>query len=286
MCLYASLYQCGTSYCVLFVYWEYCIHIGVGYLRCSFNNIGQCKSLQVWDEQQEQFPRFLFYVVTRPKTKDFRYGTEPNNKMRSMSTLHIYENDLEIASALINRDEHITRKYFYQQCYPLFKSIFDNYFTDCTCCKEFIDEIYILVLAPSKITGKCQMENYRGESTLARWLKAVCLFYCYKRFERKVSYKFTPIAELTQKKSGATDSLSEKSTSYDIDFMLRSDIESLIMLMPNKRYQKIIKLRYIEHLSNEETAETLGMTMANYYNKHKLAKAQFLSVSRKEAHNG
>ena len=68
--------------------------------------------------------------------------------------------------------------------------------------------------------------------------------------------------------------------------MNRMDIETLIGMMSNERYRRIIQLRYVEHLSNEETAEALGMTMANYYNKHKLAKAQFLSVSRKEASHG
>lgn len=76
----------------------------------------------------------------------------------------IFTQDLQIAKSLINKDEMVTRKYFYQQCYPLFKSIYDNYYTDCANCKEFIDEIYIVVLAPSKATGKCQMENFNDET--------------------------------------------------------------------------------------------------------------------------
>lgn len=40
----------------------------------------------------------------------------------------IFSEDLQIAKSLIVRDEMVTRKYFYQQCYPLFKSIFDNYY--------------------------------------------------------------------------------------------------------------------------------------------------------------
>lgn len=97
----------------------------------------------------------------------------------------IFTQDLQIAKSLINKDEMVTRKYFYQQCYPLFKSIYDNYYTDCKCCKEFMDEIYIIVLAPSKVNGKCQMENYKGESRLRSWLKTVCLYYCYNRYELK-----------------------------------------------------------------------------------------------------
>ena len=206
-----------------------------------------------------------------------------------MNTIRLYTEDLNIAKALIRHDESVTKHFFYRQCYPLFKSIFDNYYTDCTCCKEFIDEIYILVLAPSRTTGRCQLDNYRGESTLTSWLKSVCLFYCYKRFEKRENFdKISVLQYSSDNKSLDSDSLLEKYGSSEIEFdnMNRMDIETLIGMMSNERYRRIIRLRYVEHLSNEETAEALGMTMANYYNKHKLAKAQFLSVSRKEASHG
>lgn len=205
-----------------------------------------------------------------------------------MATLKIYTEDLQIAKALIKRDESITKRYFYQDCYPLFKSIYDNYYTDCTCCKEFIDEIYIVTLAPNK-SGKCQMENYRGESTLTSWLKSVCLFYVYKRFNLKKRVPtVSPLPSSLEKEYDDTDSLIDKLGSSDIDFsnMNRSDAEALLNLMPNKRYRNIIRLRYLEQKTNEETAEALGMTMENYYNKHKLAKAQYEKVCRKEEHHG
>lgn len=88
-----------------------------------------------------------------------------------MNTIRIYSDDLEIARSLIRHDESVTRNFFYIQCFPLFKSIYDNYYTDCVAVNEFVDEIYLLVLAPSSKTGKCQMENYHGESTLTSWLK-------------------------------------------------------------------------------------------------------------------
>ena len=42
------------------------------------------------------------------------------------------------------------------------------------------------------------------------------------------------------------------------------------------------ELSKLEEKSNEETAEILGMSMDNYYNKHKLAKEQFAKILRKE----
>ena len=203
-----------------------------------------------------------------------------------MEVKKIYHEDLQIAKALIKRDNLVTRKYFYQQCYPLFKSIYDNYYTDCTNCKEFIDEIYIVVLAPSKTTGKCQMENFRGESTLASWIKTACLYYCYKQYEAKE--KMPKYERLPNSNVKDNDDDSDRDDaiygSIEIDFTNLNRQDALIILnqMPNKRYSELIRLRYLELKTNEETAKALGMTMDNYYNKHKLAKEQYERIYRKE----
>lgn len=198
----------------------------------------------------------------------------------------IFSEDLQIAKSLIVRDEMVTRKSFYQQCYPLFKSIFDNYYTDCANVKEFIDEMYIIVLAPSKLTGKCQMENFRGESTLTSWLKTACLFYCYKQFEikgkmpRKERFPLSNVDD----DDDAGDRADSIYGSLELDFsnINRQDAQAIIKQMPNKRYGELIRLRYLELMTNEETAKALGMSMENYYNKHKLAKAQYERIFRKE----
>lgn len=198
----------------------------------------------------------------------------------------IFSEDLQIAKSLIVRDEMVTRKYFYQQCYPLFKSIFDNYYTDCANVKEFIDEMYIIVLAPSKLTGKCQMENFRGESTLTSWLKTACLFYCYKQFE--IKGKMPRKERLPLLNADGDDDVGDRADSIygslEIDFsnINRQDAQVIIKQMPNKRYGELIRLRYLELKTNEETAKELGMSMENYYNKHKLAKEQYERIFRKE----
>lgn len=196
--------------------------------------------------------------------------------------LRVYTEDLLIARELINHNEKVTREFFYRQCYPLFKSIYDNYYTDCTCCKEFIDEIYLLVLAPSRYTGKCRLQDYKGESTLATWLKTVCVRYCYSKFERKNRVRMElPQSDEEVHKHSADDI----SVSIELDFtnINKSDVMVVLNMMPNKRYSTLLRLRYLEELSNEETAELMGMSLDNYYNKHKLAKAQYEQVLRKES---
>ena len=203
-----------------------------------------------------------------------------------MEVKKVYHEDLRIANALIKRDNLVTRRYFYQQCYPLFKSIYDNYYTDCTNCKEFIDEIYIVVLAPSKTTGKCQMENFRGESTLRTWLKTACLYYCYKQYETKekmLKYERLPNSNAKDKDDdGDRDDAIYGSIEIDFTNLNRQDALIILNQMPNKRHSELIRLRYLEMKTNEETAKALGMTMDNYYNKHKLAKEQYERIFRKE----
>ncbi len=211
-----------------------------------------------------------------------------------MATLKTYTEDLQIARALINRDERVTRRYYYEQCYPLFKSIYKNYYTDCQSCKEFMDEIYIIILAPSKTTGKCQMENYRGESSLASWLKTVCLYYCYNKYELKQRMPiYEPLPHSDEKEKdengdvlGDRSKKEELSNPIDFSCMNRADVEALLNMMPNIRYRNIIRLLYLEQKSHKETAEALGMSMDNYYNKRILAEKQYKQVCGKEARHG
>lgn len=205
------------------------------------------------------------------------------NTMRNIEQL----SDEIIAQSIIRRDVDITRVYLYEKCYPLFKSIYDNYYTDCDSCVEFINEIYLLILAPSKTTGKCQIENFRGESTLYSWLKSTCLYYCYGKYERKKHMPLEQLSNLKEKCGNITDRFIDIEGSYELNLssMNHIDVETILNLMPNKRYSTLIRLRYLEQKTNEETAEALGMSMDNYYNKHKLAKAQYECICRKEGHD-
>lgn len=189
--------------------------------------------------------------------------------------------DQEIVEALLNRNPRVTRDFFYRKCYPLFKSIYDNYHTDCSSVMEFVNEIYVHILTPDKQTGMCRLQKFSYQSTLFTWLKTVCLFYCYKRFERNSRVQTTTIVEKFDDEGVRIDILPE---SIDIDSSAidHSDAETILRLMPNKRYSQLIRYRYLEGKSNEETAQLLGMNMNTFYNKHKLAKEQYIIILRKE----
>lgn len=218
-----------------------------------------------------------------------------NKQLLSKDIPKVYEEDLRIRDALLARDRKVTEEYFYKQCYPLFKSVFLNYYTDCECVTELISEIYELVMTVSSQTGKCQLENYKGESSLSRWLKVVCNYYCYNKFKKKSQERvFELFGDKDKKKNEEGDTSNNKTVSieaegvteikfYDLD---KEDALKLIDLMPNKRYRSIIRMRYLEQKTDYETAEALGMSIENYRNKRSLAVEQFNKVYKKEENYG
>lgn len=72
------------------------------------------------------------------------------------------------------------------------------------------------------------------------------------------------------------------SINLDNESMVGYDVEVILNLMPNRRYSRLIRLRYLEGHTNEETAALMGMNMNTFYNKHKMAKEQYLKTLNKE----
>lgn len=182
--------------------------------------------------------------------------------------------DREVVSAILNRDARITRLYFYEKCYPLFKARYDKYYTDCESCVEFINEIYTYIMTPGVKTSKCYLSTFGFSCSLTCWLKIVTENYCHQLFKRRL--------DTIDNLEYVGDRITPEPISPNIELLNRCDVEVILNLMPNKRYSNLIRLRYVEEKNNEETAGILGMSMDNYYNKHKLAKEQFAKILRKE----
>lgn len=184
--------------------------------------------------------------------------------------------DSEIVKAILQRDASITRLYFYEKCYPLFKACYDKYYTDCETCVEFINQIYLLVMTPRKSTGVSPLQTFGFRCTLTMWLKIISENYCKQLFKVKI--------DISDSLKSSSDRLIMVDHSLDVDFnsIYSDDVKKILEMMPNERYRRLIELRYVKEKTNEETAMALEMTMDNYYNKHKLAKAQFCNILRKE----
>ena len=196
------------------------------------------------------------------------------------------EQDLMVVESLLRRDAHVTQQYLYIKCYPLFKSIFDNYYTDSQSCIEFINEIYVHLMTPNPETGQCKLQTFQFNSTLTTWIKMVAIYYCYGRYRRK--QKVSYVEQKIEEDDYQSDRFDKFAASiYEEESpMTHDDVNVLLDMMPNKRYSMIIRLRYLDGLTNEETAEALQMSMDNFYNKHRRAKLQFMEILKKEGYYG
>ena len=109
----------------------------------------------------------------------------------------------------------------------------------------------------------------------------MCLFYCYKRYERRKKMPTEQISEKFDGQGVRIDTI-PASIELDISSLQADDAETILRLMPNRRYSRLIRLRYLCGHTNEETAMMMGMNMNTFYNKHKMAKEQFLKTLRTE----
>src|SRR5574344_166979 len=182
--------------------------------------------------------------------------------------------DQEVVNAIINKDVEITKRYLYEKCYPLFNAIYNKYYTDCENVVELINEIYVYILLPNKITGQSKLKKFEYRCTLTMWLKIVTENFCHQLYSKNSEFIESNIS-LSDRNLYELSSLSVDSKETNL-----VDVQNLLNIMPNQRYRRLIELRYIEERTNEETAQLLGMTMDNYYNKHKLAKAQYNEILR------
>lgn len=184
--------------------------------------------------------------------------------------------DQEIVKAILDRDTYITKEFLYRKCYPLFKAIYDKYYTDCKTCFELINEIYAYIMIPQKNTGISKLAAFGFRCTLTMWLKVVAENYCHQLYARRMEIDRDSDVG-SDRKMPDDDSLTENTHRLDME-----DVRKILNMMPNQRYRKLIEYRYVDDKTNEETAMLLAVTMPNYYNMHKRAKAQYCEVLRKE----
>lgn len=182
--------------------------------------------------------------------------------------------DHKIVAWLLKRVEWATQQFFYGRCYPIFKSLHSRFYTASPELIDFIHDIYIDIMEPRRKSEKCKLQTFGYQSTLYTWIGVVSRRYCYAKY--KISIEIFSLTDSDRN----SDISPSKPTINDI--FDREDLEKILEMMTRERYRNIIRLHYVDGYSNEETAAKLDMDMPNYYNKHRLAKVQFIQALEKE----
>ena len=89
--------------------------------------------------------------------------------------------DQEIIQGLINRDEKITRDFFFRRCQPLIYSLIAKFYPKGADYDELVNELYLHLMDDNAR----RLRQYEGRSSIYQWLKSVSRNYFLDRKMRE-----------------------------------------------------------------------------------------------------
>ncbi|MBQ0128419.1 MAG: sigma-70 family RNA polymerase sigma factor [bacterium] len=184
------------------------------------------------------------------------------------------KDDHQVVALLLKHTNWATDEFLYGKSYPIFKALYRRFYTDCPELLDFIHDIYIDIIEPRKQSSTCKLETFTFRSTLNTWMGVVSTRFCYSRYKDRI---LTESLDDSDRKMDIWVSTSLNENLFDME-----DLNKMLSMMTNDRYRGLIRRRYVEGKTNEETAAELNLSMDVYYNKHRLAKVQFINVLREE----
>lgn len=164
--------------------------------------------------------------------------------------------DQEIIKGLIERDNRVTKEFFFDSCRPLFCKIISLVFDYEVDYDEFVNELYVYLME----NDAQKLRNFRYRSSVYMWLKIVAIRYFIHKRGRMIDDNPQKPPYDEQKQS--VENESEESA--------KGDMDRLLGRMPTQRYAYVIKKLLIEDWEPTLLANKMGVTTANLYNiKHR-----------------
>lgn len=173
--------------------------------------------------------------------------------------------DREIIQGLIEKDDRVTREFFFGTCRPLFCSIIGQLFSYDVDYDEFVNELYVYLMDDDAR----KLKEFEYRSSVYTWLKVLAIRYFIKKRDRLIDESpAKPLYEEPVQCDANEDGLTDK-----------SDLERLLSLMPNPRYAYVIRKLMLEDCEPELLADEMGVTTANLYNIKRRAMAQLTLIA-------
>ena len=178
--------------------------------------------------------------------------------------------DIEIKDALVAKDEKVTRQFFFEDCRPLLASIIRNVFSYQVDYDEFVNEFYLHLIE----NDAYRLRQFEGRSTIYQWLKVVAIRYFIARRDRIVE---------NESDEPLIDKAAEMETVDTVrKTAARMDVEQLLDMIPNRRYEYVIRRLILQEADPKSVAQELCTNVDNLYNIKKRAIASLMEVALKD----
>lgn len=183
--------------------------------------------------------------------------------------------DIRLVPKIKEKVERETVEFFYGMAAPIFMKLFENYYTDCDNVIEFIDDFYVDIMSVRQSVNTRKIDVYSFNCRFKNWIAKIALTYCFDRFAINEKRK--------EMLNSYTVSAPEPALRQNIVSLDKRDVDTLLSLMPNPNYSKLIRLVYVDGLSLHEAASMLDVKMGKFFNMHRRAKLQYTQIYNKEA---
>lgn len=178
--------------------------------------------------------------------------------------------DQQIITALIERDERVTRQFFFKDCRPLFVSIIRKVFSYEVDYDEFVNEFYLYLME----NDAYRLRQFEGRSSIYQWLKTVAIRYFIAKRDRMIDMQpQEPLLEQSDSDEACCDSRNTGA---------KMDIERLLSLMTNRRQVYVIRKLILEDIEPQKLAAEIHVTVDNLYNIKKRAITALTEIALKE----
>lgn len=176
--------------------------------------------------------------------------------------------DQEIIQGLIERNERITREFFFRRCQPLFYALIAKYYPAGADYDELVSELYLHLMEEDAR----RLRQYKGRSSIYQWLKRVAGNYFLDKLSRERMIDNTPDNRLLGK---AKDVLTDNSAQE-----AEMDVAALLDQIENENYRLVLQKHVIEGMSFDELERITGIKKANLYNIKKRALDAMEKIAR------
>ena len=183
--------------------------------------------------------------------------------------------DQEIIQGLVDKDNRITREFFFERCRPLFCNIINTVFGGDAEYDELVDELYLYLTE----NEAAKLKSFQFRSSVYQWLKVLATrFFIRLRNQDKV------IENDSQEPpyQGESDHAMEATVDYD---NAKEDLKRLLAAMHNRRYAYVIERLVIDDVEPKQLAEEMQITTANLYNIKNHAIHQLTEVALNDIHH-
>lgn len=179
--------------------------------------------------------------------------------------------DRQIIQALTDRDEKVTRQFFFKDCRPLFLSIIRHVFSYEVDYDEFVNEFYLYLME----NDSYRLRQFEGRSTVYQWMKVVAIRYFIAKRDRMIDNESE---ETLIDRAAQTETVDPES-----QMIAGMDIAGLLKIMPNRRYEYVIRRLILHDADPKAVAQELHTNVDNLYNIKKRAVAALTEMALKES---